>query len=282
VIRNTISVSLLALSLGASALSAQTATQEQPKPPAPPVVTPAPAASAADKPLVPLAAPQSPSEVRRFSAGLTASFTPWDLMKGGDFSGVVFPGPKDVQSSSAPNSKWYAAGVAMQVTLTNRFAVAINAIVRQAGFVMSSNTIEGVDLPTTPTDDRKYYIAYEDTHAYYMDLPLMVRFYGKSHKKEGRRWFVETGGTVRHAWNTKTSITTETIDGTTCCDNTPTRVHKQNALGATAGAGMHFKDDFGIRIIPEVRYTRWLNETFQKYGVRSSRNQIEFLLTIGF
>lgn len=281
-IRNTISVSLLALSMGAAALSAQTSPQAPPPAPAPPVVTPAPAASAADKPLVPLAAAQSPAYVRRFSAGLTASFTPWDLMKGGDFSGVVFPGPLDVVSQSGPNSKWYGAGVAIQVTVTNRFAVAINAIVRQAGFSVASNIIEGVDLTTTSTDDRKYYIATEDTHAYYMDLPVLVRYYGKSHRKEGKRWFVEAGGTMRHVWNVKTSITTETIDGTTCCDNTPTRPHKQNALGATAGAGMHFVDDFGIRIIPEVRFTRWLNETFQKYGAHSSRNQIEILITIAF
>jgi len=59
VIRNTISVSLLALSMGAAALSAQTTPQTPPQAPAPPVVTPAPAASAADKPLVPLAAAQS-------------------------------------------------------------------------------------------------------------------------------------------------------------------------------------------------------------------------------
>lgn len=281
-IRYTISVILLALSLGASALSAQTATQEPPQAPAPPVVTPAPAASAADKPLVPLAAAQNPATVRRFSGGLTADFTPWDLMKGGDFSGVVFPGPKDVQSQSAPNSKWYAAGVAIQVTVSSRFAIAINAIVRQAGFLIQANVIEGIDLPNTTPDERKYYIASEDTKAYYLDLPLLVRWYSKSHRKDGRRWFLEGGGTMRNVWNIKTSITTEDVDGVKCCINTPTEPHKQNALGATAGAGLHFVDDFGIRIIPEVRYTRWFNETFQKYGVRSRRDQVEFMITIGF
>jgi hypothetical protein len=45
---------------------------------------------------------------------------------------------------------------------------------------------------------------------------------------------------------------------------------------------MHFSDDFGIRIIPEVRYTRWFNDTFRKYGVHANRNQIEFLITLGF
>ncbi len=281
-IRNIIPVSLLALSLGAAAICAQTTPPTPPPAPPPPVVTPAPAATAADKPLVPLAASQSPAYVRRFSGGLTASFTPWDLMKGGDFAGVVQPGPLDIQASAGPNSKWYAAGAAIQVTVTNRFAVAINGIVRQAGFRVSSSVISGTDLPTTPADDRKFYLAAEQTHAYYLDLPVLVRFYGKSHRKQGHRWFVEGGGTVRHVWNVKTSITTETEDGTKCCDNTPTRPHKQNALGATAGAGQHFVDDFGIRIIPEVRYTRWFNETFQRYGARSRRDQIEIMVTIGF
>jgi len=282
VIRNIISVSLLAFSLGAAALSAQTPTPTPPPAPPPPVVTPAPAATAADKPLVPLAAAQSPAYVRRFSGGLTATFTPWDLMKGGDFAAVIYPGPKDVQSQSGANSKWYGAGVAIQVTVTNRFAVAIDGIVRQAGFKLSSSVIEGTDLSTTPTDDRKYYLEYEDTHAYYLDLPLLIRWYSKSHRKEGRRWFAEAGGTARHVWNIKTSITTEDLDGSTCCNNTPTQAHKQNALGATAGVGLLFIDDFGIRIRPEVRYTRWFNETFQKYGAHSNRNQVEFMITIGF
>lgn len=281
-IRNTISVSLLALSLGAVALSAQTTTQEPAQPPAPPVVAPAPAASDAEKPLAPLAASQSPASVRRFSAGLTASFLPWDLMKGGDFAGVVLPGPLDIRSSSGPNSKWYSGGVAIQVTLTNRFALAVSALVRQAGFKVVSDVIQGTDLATTTADDRKFYLLSEDTHAYYMDLPVLMRLYSKSHKKDGKRWFVEAGGTVRHVWNVKTSITTENAAGSTCCINTPTRPHKQNALGATAGVGMHFVDDFGIRIIPGVRYTRWFNETFQRYGARSRRDQVEIMVTFGF
>lgn len=265
--------------LGAAALSAQTASQR----PAPPVVTPAPAASADEKPLEPLAMPESPAIVRRFSFGLSAAFLPWDPVKGGDFSGILLPGPLDVQSSSGPKSKWYGGGLAMQVTLNNRFALAVNAIVRQAGFQIYSNVIEGIDNPTTPSvDERKYYIANNESHAYYMDLPVLVRFYNKSHRKDGKRWFAELGGTARHVWNVKTSITKEDVNGSTCCDNTPARIHKQNALGATAGAGMHFVDDFGLRIIPEVRYTRWFADSFRLYGVRGRRDQIELMLTIGF
>ena len=37
----------------------------------------------------------------------------------------------------------------------------------------------------------------------------------------------------------------------------------RSSFGAMVGAGIQFVDEFGIHVVPEVRYTRWMNPTFE-------------------
>ena len=53
------------------------------------------------------------------------------------------------------------------------------------------------------------------------------------------------------------------------------RAHRQ-------GYGGQLIDQFGIRVTPSVRYTRWLGESFNSFSTISKRNQIEAIITIGF
>jgi hypothetical protein len=46
--------------------------------------------------------------------------------------------------------------------------------------------------------------------------------------------------------------------------------------------GVHAVDPFGIRVVPEVRYTRWMGETWNMLSTKTSRNQIEAIISIGF
>ena len=55
-----------------------------------------------------------------------------------------------------------------------------------------------------------------------------------------------------------------------------------NVLGFTAGIGGQFIDDFGIRAIPEVRYTRWMGYPFDSVHGKTRKNQIEIVLTFAF
>ena len=51
---------------------------------------------------------------------------------------------------------------------------------------------------------------------------------------------------------------------------------------AVVGSGLRFVDDFGIKVEPELRYTRWFGRTFNSESTRSSENQIEVNLAFTF
>ena len=49
-----------------------------------------------------------------------------------------------------------------------------------------------------------------------------------------------------------------------------------------AAFGAQLIDPLGIRVIPEVRYTRWLNQTWNTGSTLMERNQIEGVITLSF
>jgi hypothetical protein len=53
-------------------------------------------------------------------------------------------------------------------------------------------------------------------------------------------------------------------------------------LGVTAGFGAQLIDPLGVRVIPEVRYTRWLGLNFDVPAAHSRRDQIEFVFSLAF
>ena len=52
--------------------------------------------------------------------------------------------------------------------------------------------------------------------------------------------------------------------------------------GATAGVGLQLVDPIGVRVVPEVRYTRWFGSVFDNRATRSRPDQVEFVLSLTF
>jgi hypothetical protein len=46
--------------------------------------------------------------------------------------------------------------------------------------------------------------------------------------------------------------------------------------------GLQLIDPFGIRVVPEVRYTRWLDDMFYYQSTITQRNQIEAVISLSF
>ena len=230
-----------------------------------------------------------PIEVRRFTIGATASFLPLKMLSAKDQS-QTFTNPLiTVDSTSAVASKLFSYGITGQVALTERFAVNAKALVRTASYFTDTVIYTGTDNPNTVADERGRKEVAEDTRFRYLDFELLVRRYSRDRHKAGWRWFYEAGGTVRRPWMIKTNL--ETITGnsgnavpnvTDVVTTNPARASKQYQPGASAGIGFHIMDDFGIRIVPEVVYTRWFGATFSPAGVRGIRNQVEINLSLTF
>jgi hypothetical protein len=222
-----------------------------------------------------------PAEVRRFSLGATASFLPLPLMGDRDVNQSFPEGPLEVTATASSLANWASGGAAVQVALSERWALGLQFLLRGSGYELTTVNLVGTDDPDTVADERTTTTITEQTRARYLDVPVLLRRYNKSRYSPGIRWFFQAGAAARSVHNIRTSV--ETVKGTErTSDDTPARPAHRNVLGVVAGGGLHLVDDFGFRVIPEVRYTRWFGTTFDSLSAYSRRDQVEVVFTLGF
>lgn len=220
--------------------------------------------------------------VRRLSGGLTLSVLGLSTVPKRTDNSIVTTPPIDALYTVKNASKRIGYGGQVQLAVTERFAVNAGFFVRSVGYKLNSDVILGSNPPGATTDTRTHTVTNEDTRARFYDIPVTVRYYFKDRHEKGIRGFVEAGGALRQISHLKTSVDSTINSGTTtCCDTTPTRTH-HTVRGAVVGAGMQFIDPFGIRVIPEFRYTRWLSNPFTAPSVLTQRNQIEAMISLSF
>lgn len=281
---------LLAL-LCASPVFPQNPTAPAPQTPAPktqtppsPAATPQTQQAQSPKVLPPRGAVRKPpAYVRRFSFGATLSVLGLSPIGKKDLN-IVTTGPSvDSLYTTTPDYQRIGYGVTAQIAVTERFAINANLLLRRIGYQVDTSIIEGVDIATTPTDERRFTTKHEDTRTKIADLPILIRYYGKDRHEAGSRWFLEGGGVLRRVRDVRTSVYSQvgTAD-TTCCDFSPAPVNRRTARGAVVGAGFQLVDQIGIRVVPEVRYTRWVSESFNRFSTVSRRNQIEGMISLTF
>lgn len=218
--------------------------------------------------------------VRRLSLGVGVSVIVLDTINNGDKSITTTTPPASGNHSTTAVRKRVGYNGTLQVALTNRFAVTIGAVVRRVAFTRNGEVLSGVDNPTTAIDDRRYANIFEDTRARFIDIPVTVRYFGKNRTRPGHRWFLEGGVVQRNVSNVKSTVTTVLgAEEPGCCN--PTKA-TNGVRGVIAGFGGQLIDPFGIRVVPSVRYTRWMGQTFNSFSTVSKKNQIEAMITIGF
>lgn len=222
--------------------------------------------------------------VRRFSAGITLSVLGFSLITGGSNT-VNTSSSVTTNYSSKSSSARIGYGVTGQVAVTDHFAISAGVFLRKIGYQLTTtvntttNVLEGgTVIAVTQTTS-----THEDTRARLLDFPVVVRYYRKGRHTPGSRWFVEGGGAFRDVRNIRTGVDSTDISGVvSCCTSVPAQPAHKTAKGFLAGAGLQFIDPFGIRVIPEFRYTRWMDDTFSAFTTHTQRNQIEGSLTLSF
>jgi len=222
--------------------------------------------------------------VRRFSAGATLSITPLSSIRGGS-STVTNSSTVTTDYSTTNASGRIGYGITLQAGLTDHFAVAAGIYYRKFGYIFNTsvNTTTnivsgGVVIPTTTTTSTR-----DDVRSHVFDVPIVLRYYGKSRHTPGPRWFGEAGVAWRDATGFRTSESATDATGVvSCCTSIASDPAHRNARGFVAGAGLQFIDPFGIRVVPEVRYTRWVNQIFSSFTTHTQRNQLEANITLSF
>jgi len=176
-------------------------------------------------------------------------------------------------------------GVTAQVAVTDHFAVSAEGLLRRMGYqfmttvtTSKQSVVNGVVTTTTTSTN-----THEDTRARLIDVPAVVRYYNRGRHEPGTRWFVEGGSAWRRADSIRTSVSSTDASGNlSCCTDTPAQPAHGSVFGVVGGAGVLLIDAVGIRIVPEVQYTRWMNPIFQAFTTNTQRNQVAAGFSITF
>jgi hypothetical protein len=255
------------------ALTAGSALFAQQQPQQPPV-----------QPQLPGAMLAEPVYVRRFSAGVTLSVLGLSPMRKNDMYTSTENPTVNAMYTTQGVTRRVGFGLTFQGVVTERVAVNAGVFLHPGiGYRMSSQTLEGVDNPNTTADERTFTSRNEDTRFRYYDFPVTLRYYGKDRHDPGARWFVEAGGALRRVSRIKTTINETINDGdTTCCVTTPATPARRTIRGVVAGFGVQVIDPVGLRLGPQIRYTRWGADTFSSNSTVTQRNQIEAMVSLTF
>lgn len=220
--------------------------------------------------------------VRKVSLGISLNIVPMNLFpKQNLVEKLTTTPPVENDSAVDPKSNRFGIGITAQVAVTQRWAVAVSPTIRKVAFHAFIQSYSGVDNSSTFIDERALTQINEDTTARFLDIPVVLRRYSKSRFESGKRWFVETGPVMRMTSRVRTDLDIVPPKGDRFKKSEPLQYNK-NSVGVTAGFGAQFIDDFGIRAIPEVRYTRWLSKPFDSVHGNTRVNQLEVVLTFAF
>lgn len=273
--------------LSAGILSAQSGTQSNPAQSSDTSAqTPPPAQSGSATPPAQTGTSSSSAEskavyVHRFSVGATLTFLGLNSVTGGSNTVTTSAALSTAYNTTGASTR-LGYGVTAQMVLTNHFAVTLGAFLRRIGYQFTTS------VTTTAADNFGGTISsttttHEDTRARVIEIPVLLRYYAKSRHEKGGRWFAEGGAAWREINNSRSSVDTTDINGVlTCCTSIPTLIAHRNSKGIVGGAGLQLIDPLGIRVVPEFRYTHWLDPIFNNQTTHMQSNQVEASLSLTF
>jgi hypothetical protein len=204
------------------------------------------------------------SEIPRVWGGFTGSYIPFKLSTA---TTTTNSSTGEIISSKADNGQ-AGGGVTFNVRLFGPYWLNIGGIYRFGGYdktdAINSNTI---------------YL--ERTRARYLDFPVLIRYAGP-HFRWNKYSFYEAGAALRYA--THVQLTQSANNGSVyyCCAPPSTTGIRRSIEGVVVGTGVSGRDDFGIVVSPEVRYTRWMGNTFTSPTISTMRDQLELTISFGF
>jgi len=253
--------------------------------PAQPQDAPVPAAGARSAQAAPAEEEEperEPVYVRLFSVGLTGSAHALMLLRGGRLENETANPPLFTKFETNTKKHYTAGGITMQLAVLERWTLAVSGLARTAEYESFKTFLAGIDNPKTVVDERVSTGITEKTKARYLDFPVLLRRYNIGRHEYGHRWFIQGGPSLRYVGKIRTERELSDKDGKKTTETHPVAGHRKSLLGVTAGFGGQFIDPVGLRVIPEVRYTRWFGATFDSPPTRSRRDQLEFMISFSF
>lgn len=220
------------------------------------------------------------SFLRRFSPGLRISAMGLDLLetKKTTLSYTALEYDYSPESKSAR----VGGGPALEFRATRKMSFSADLLYHRFGYKTTTEIYTGVKDTNASTDNRKKTTILEKTRAGFWDVPILVRYSVFNPRNERKKAFVGGGFVLRRVKGIHTATETTNPDSTTCCTETPATPSHRSVGGVIARAGWRLVDDFGVKVIPEIRYTRWLADTFAGPTAPARKGELQILVGITF
>jgi opacity protein-like surface antigen len=176
-------------------------------------------------------------------------------------------------------SKRFTGGPAIHFRVSDHFGLNLDVLYKRAGYDA------GDQLVTQPTEDEEaddLASRYERTRADYWDIPVLARYYTKAPDEEGPRYYLTGGIAFRSVSGIKTFSEVVSDEGLSDTNSVAVKPANKNTAGAVAGIGLQLRDEVGLKVDLEARYTRWFRPVFDSGPTSSNLNQGEFVLGFTF
>jgi hypothetical protein len=195
-------------------------------------------------------------------------------------SGTITTAPNTetvVARTLTPAIPRLGGGLTLEYAASQRLLVSADVLYRY--FAYTAETDTGTTL-ADGTSQGSTVIEY--THARYYDLPILARFTTRPARTAAAQALVGAGVSFRRASNIRTTTNTTSSDSSASVSYTPRTPLNRTAYGVMASLGFRVKDDFGIKVTPEVRYIRWLSPLFSGWPAEQRRNELQVVIGITF
>jgi len=219
---------------------------------------------------------EQPKFLKRFSAGVRASILILDILPSATTSNNPNTQTAISQTLSSTTPR-LGGGVTVEYAASRRILVSADLLYRY--FSYTAQTVTDVTLADLTS---QITTLSESSHARYFDLPIIARYATLPARTASARVFLGGGVTFRRISGIRTATDLNNPDGSHTYGYVPRTAQRQTSYGVVAAAGFRVKDEFGIKITPEVRYIRWLSDLFTAWPAEQRRNEIQVMIGLTF
>lgn len=220
---------------------------------------------------------------KRFSFGIRAGGLITNLISSRSVTESTTATDPATSTTTYSNSaaRRYTLGPCLHFRVTDRLGLNLDFLYKRAGYdsgaiAQTQELNEDTDLPDLLS------AKYERTRADFWEVPILARYYRKASEEGGARIYLTGGLNFRAISGIKTFRETINADGLSDTDSTPAVAQRKDTQGGVAGVGIQFRDEVGLKIEFEIRYTRWLRKTLELGPTSSGLNQAEGFLALTF
>ncbi|MCS7315818.1 MAG: hypothetical protein RMI94_11330 [Bryobacterales bacterium] len=219
--------------------------------------------------------------LERFAFGLRLRTLPFErlsVMREGMAMQTTFSGTTayDFNANTTSKSPVMGGGLAFEFRLAKRVRLSSELLFHRLRYESSTATYWGKDDPATGNDDRTQSSVREQTKARLWDLPVLVHYRGLRSSGPLSHVWVGAGVAGRTISTIRTKAEIKKPDGSSSVQYNATAPARRTLAGIVVALGLRFVDDMNIKVMPEIRFTRWSGSTFSSFTTRSPRSQLEF------